>query len=64
MRRLVPRITVGRREVTSTTPRTLLLTAHRRETQGPGMERICAAVLELLRRHADLRVVRIREAVK
>ena len=47
----------GQAETTAATPRTLLLTAHRRENHASGMERICAAVLELLRRYEDLRVV-------
>ena len=38
-------------------PRTILLTAHRRENHGEGMERICEAVLELVQRYDDLRVV-------
>ncbi len=37
--------------------RSLLVTAHRRENQGPGMASICEAVLELVRGYADLRVV-------
>jgi UDP-N-acetylglucosamine 2-epimerase (non-hydrolysing) len=37
--------------------RMLLLTAHRRENHGAPMERICRAVLELLDRFGDLRVV-------
>jgi len=37
--------------------RTVLLTAHRRENHGVGMEHICDAVLELVERYDDLRVV-------
>ena len=36
---------------------TVLMTAHRRENLGKPMENICDAVLELCRRHPDLRVV-------
>ena len=36
---------------------TILMTAHRRENLGKPMENICDAVLELCRRHPDLRVI-------
>lgn len=36
---------------------TVLMTAHRRENLGEPLENICDAVLELCRRHPDLRVV-------
>jgi UDP-N-acetylglucosamine 2-epimerase len=37
--------------------RLVLLTAHRRESLGEGLEGICAAVRRLLEEHADLQVV-------
>lgn len=53
-----------------TTPRYLLVTAHRRESQGRPMEEVCAALADLVRRHGDLSVVfpvhpnpRVREVV-
>jgi UDP-N-acetylglucosamine 2-epimerase (non-hydrolysing) len=39
------------------TSRFLLVTAHRRESQGEPLEQICAAVEDLVRRHQDLSVV-------
>jgi UDP-N-acetylglucosamine 2-epimerase (non-hydrolysing) len=39
------------------TPRFLLVTAHRRESQGEPLGRICQALAELVRRHDDLSVV-------
>ncbi len=39
------------------TPRFLLVTAHRRESQGEPLEQICEAVAELVRRHRDLSIV-------
>lgn len=36
---------------------TILMTAHRRENLGKPMEQICDAVLELMRRHPDLRLI-------
>lgn len=36
---------------------TILMTAHRRENMGVPMENICDAVIELCRRHPDLRVL-------
>ena len=38
-------------------PRTVLVTAHRRENLGAPLDEICAAVLDLVAGHADLRVV-------
>lgn len=46
----------GERESTSS-PRTILLTAHRRENHGEPMERICDAVLRLLDLFPDLHVI-------
>jgi len=43
--------------VKPTTSRFLLVTAHRRESQGEPLEQICAAVADLVRRHEDLSVV-------
>lgn len=37
--------------------RNILLTAHRRESHGAGMERICEAVLELVERYPDIKVI-------
>jgi len=37
--------------------RTILLTAHRRENHGKPMERICAAILRIIERFSDVRVV-------
>src|ERR1043166_1645178 len=42
--------TQGRRRV-------VLVTAHRRESLGQGLENICAAIRTLLERHADLQIV-------
>lgn len=39
------------------TPRHVALTLHRRENYGRGLDLVCAAVLELLARHADIGVV-------
>jgi UDP-N-acetylglucosamine 2-epimerase (non-hydrolysing) len=56
--------------VVPATPRFLLVTAHRRESQGAPLEQICAAVADLVRDHPDLSVVfpvhpnpRVREVV-
>ena len=43
--------------VIPSTPRFLLLTAHRRESQGGPLGEICAAVADLIRAHPDLSVV-------
>jgi UDP-N-acetylglucosamine 2-epimerase (non-hydrolysing) len=37
--------------------RIIVVTAHRRESFGPGFERICRALLEVVERHADLAIV-------
>jgi UDP-N-acetylglucosamine 2-epimerase (non-hydrolysing) len=39
------------------TPRHIALTLHRRENYGRGLDQVCAAVLEILARHADIGVV-------
>jgi len=38
-------------------PRTILVTAHRRENLGPPLEAICRAVIDLIAKYPDLRVV-------
>ncbi len=38
-------------------PRTILVTAHRRENLGPPLEAICGAVIDLIAKYPDLRVV-------
>ena len=43
--------------VRAATPKYLLVTAHRRESQGRPLEEICAALAGLVRRHDDLSVV-------
>lgn len=44
-------------DVVPSTSKFLLVTAHRRESQGPPLERICAAVADLVRLHPDLSAV-------
>ena len=43
--------------VRASTPRYLLVTAHRRESQGRPLEEICGALADLVSRHEDLSVV-------
>ena len=42
---------------TTATRKTLVVTAHRRESFGPGLVRICTAIRELVTRRSDLQVV-------
>jgi UDP-N-acetylglucosamine 2-epimerase (non-hydrolysing) len=54
------RLTASRRVEASVAPATekyLLVTAHRRESQGEPLEQICAAISELVREHPDLSIV-------
>ena len=46
----------GDRPADVTRPRNVLVTAHRRESFGEPLERICRAVAQLVERYADLRV--------
>ena len=43
--------------ISTATERYLLVTAHRREGQGPPLERVCAAIADLVRDHHELSVV-------
>ena len=55
--RTMPRPRVPELEAIPVGRRVVVLTAHRRESFGPPLERICAAVRELVRRFPDIQVV-------